>query len=102
MREFIIKSSENGLTLEKYTFKVLKNAPMSFVYKIFRKKDIKVNGHWEKEKFIVNTGDEVSIYITDAQLKEFESSKDFQASDEIVPWIIYEDKNIFFSQNFVN
>lgn len=94
MEKFIVSEKESGQTLEKYVRKVLNVAPLSFIYKTFRKKDIKVNGHWEKEKFIVNTGDEVSIYITDAQLKEFESSKDLQASDEIVPWIIYEDKNI--------
>ena len=51
MREFIINDSENGLTLEKYAFKVLKTAPMSFIYKLFRKKDIKVNGHHQDKKY---------------------------------------------------
>lgn len=94
MQKFIVSEKESGQTLEKYVRKVLKVAPLSFIYKVFRKKDIKVNGHWEKEKFVVTEGDEVSIFITDEQLKEFENKQEFQANDKIVPWILYEDKNI--------
>ena len=61
MREFVINSSENGLTLEKYVFKVLKTAPMSFIYKLFRKKDIKVNGHHQDKKYRLATDDVVAI-----------------------------------------
>ena len=72
MREFIINNSENGLTLEKYVFKVLKTAPMSFVYKLFRKKDIKVNGHHQDKKYRLVTDDKVAIYITTFNhLREF-------------------------------
>ena len=53
MQKYIVSTAESGQTLEKYVRKVLKVAPLSFIYKTFRKKDIKVNGHWEKEKYIV-------------------------------------------------
>ena len=43
MKEFVINASENGLTLEKYVYKVLPIAPMSYIQKLFRKKDVKVN-----------------------------------------------------------
>lgn len=94
MQKFIVSNAESGQTLEKYVRKVLKTAPLSFIYKTFRKKDIKVNGHWEKEKYIIHENDEVSIYITDAQLEEFERKLDLTANDQISPWIIYEDKNL--------
>ena len=68
MQEFIIQTSENGLTLEKYVFKVLPAAPLSFIYKLFRKKDVKVNGHHEDKKFRLNTNDVDTIYITDAEI----------------------------------
>ena len=90
----IITKSESGQTLEKYVRKVLNVAPLSFIYKLFRKKDIKVNGHWEKEKFVVNENDEVTIYISDEQLEEFNKKNDYQPNDLIKDWIIYEDKNI--------
>ena len=96
MREFIINSSENGLTLEKYVFKVLKTAPMSFVYKLFRKKDIKVNGHHQDKKYRLSTDDVVAIYITDQQFEEFEKDKSLNPNLKIKDWIIYEDKNVLF------
>ena len=94
MQKFVVNSSESGQTLEKYVRKVLKEAPLSFIYKLFRKKDIKVNGHWEKEKYIIQEGEEVSIYITDSQLEEFKKKVVEKKVTDISNWIIYEDKNI--------
>ena len=89
-----INEKESGQTLEKYIRKVLSTAPLSFIYKLFRKKDIKVNGHWEKEKYALNVGDEVSIYVADQQIEDFEKKNDYHPNDLIKEWIIYEDKNI--------
>ena len=96
MREFIINQSENGLTLEKYVFKVLPSAPMSFIYKLFRKKDIKVNGHHEDKKYRLSENEIVAIYITDAQFDEFQKEKSLNPNIKIKEWIIYEDKNVLF------
>ena len=94
MRSFIIHQSEEGQTLEKYVQKLLKSAPISFIYKIFRKKDIKVNGHHEDRKFIVSANDEVSIYISEEQFTDFLKEKAYVANDKIKDWIIYEDDNV--------
>ncbi len=94
MKNFKVVETESGQTLEKYVKKVLPTAPLSFIYKTFRKKDVKVNGHWEKEKYIVKTDDEISIYVTDEQLNDFENKVVYQASDAIKDWILYEDRNI--------
>ena len=96
MQEFIIQTSENGLTLEKYVFKVLPAAPLSFIYKLFRKKDVKVNGHHEDKKFRLNTNDVVAIYITDEQIKEFQKEKKLNPNLKIKDWIVYEDGNVLF------
>lgn len=96
MREFVINESENGVTLEKYVFKVLKTAPMSFIYKLFRKKDIKVNGHHQDKKYRIAANDEVAIYISDAQINEFQKEKTIEPSLAIKDWIIYEDDNVLF------
>ena len=90
----IVKKEESGQTLEKYTKKVLKNAPLSFIYKLFRKKDVKVNGHWEDKKFVVSEGDEVKIFVTDSQIEEFKQIKNTKYSEDISSWIVYEDINI--------
>ena len=96
MREFVINSSENGLTLEKYAFKVLKTAPMSFVYRLFRKKDIKVNGHHQDKKYRLETNDVVAIYITEQQFEEFLKDKELEPNTKIKDWIVYEDDNVLF------
>ena len=94
MQKFIVTNSESGQTLEKYVRKVLSDAPLSFIYKLFRKKDIKVNGHWQKEKYVLSENDEVSIFITDSQLEEFKKKAKTLVSENISNWIVYEDKNI--------
>jgi len=38
MKEFTISSREAGQRMDKYLFKVLNQAPCSFVYKMLRKK----------------------------------------------------------------
>ena len=96
MQEFVIQNSENGLTLEKYVFKVLPAAPLSFIYKLFRKKDIKVNGHHEDKKFRLTTNDVVAIYINDEQIEEFQKEKSLNPNLKIKDWIVYEDSNVLF------
>ena len=96
MQKYIVNQKESGQTLEKYVKKVLSIAPLSFIYKLFRKKDVRVNGHWQKEKYIVNENDEVSIYVTDTQLEEFSKKLSYVSSDFIKDWILYEDENVLF------
>ena len=94
MISFIIKKEEEGQTLEKFVKKVLSEAPLSFIYKLFRKKDVKVNGHWQDKKYFISSGEEVSIYITDSQLDEFKRQVESKQVEDISNWIIYEDENI--------
>lgn len=94
MISLIVKKEESGQTLEKYVKKVLSHAPMSFIYKLFRKKDVKVNGHWQDKKYIVSDGEEIKIFVADEQLEEFKSQKDIKASLDISNWVMYEDENI--------
>ena len=61
MKKFIISEQENGMKLENYMKKVLSNAPLSFIYKVLRKKDAKVNGHWQDGKYVLSTNDEVKV-----------------------------------------
>ena len=96
MREFVINTSENGVTLEKYVFKVLKTAPMSFIYKLFRKKDVKVNGHHQDKKYRLSENDVVAIYINEQQFEEFLQEKPLSPNTKIKDWIVYEDDNVLF------
>ena len=96
MRTYYIQKSEEGQTLEKYIQKLLVSAPMSFIYKLFRKKDIKVNGHHEDRKFVLSENDEVSIYIKEEQFADFLKEKSYRPNEKIKDWIVYEDENVLF------
>lgn len=94
MQKYLVKREESGQTLEKYIKKLFPLMPLSLLYKTFRKKDIKVNGHWEKEKFVINPDDEVSIYIDNDLLDSFKIDSTIIPSDEIKERVIYEDENV--------
>lgn len=49
MQKITISSNEAGQRLDKLLGKYLSNAPMSFVYKMLRKKNIKLNGKKHRE-----------------------------------------------------
>jgi len=93
MKSFTISKLEANQRVDKYVKKYLSNAPLSFVYKLFRKKDVKINSHWVKENYIVQEGDVISIYITDDQIEEFTKEKTIEKVPLSHP-IIYEDDNV--------
>lgn len=94
MQKFQVSERENGTSLEKYVRKVLNVAPLSFIYRLFRKKDVKVNGRWEDRKYVVSASDEIAIYITDEQFEEFKKNKSYSPNDALKELIIYEDNQI--------
>lgn len=79
--------------MEKYIRNWLKQAPLGFIYKAFRKKDVKVNGHWVKKDAILQEGDVLRVYVTDAQFNEFLLPRKAEKKDLPYP-IVYEDKDV--------
>ena len=93
MKEIVVPASCQGQKVEKFVRKYLPEAPLGFIYKAFRKKDIKINGHWVKKDAIINSGDVVRIYVTDAQLEDFKKERPAVKRD--FPYqIVYEDENV--------
>ncbi len=93
MKEIRVPSSSEGQRIEKFVRKYLEEAPLGFIYKAFRKKDIKINGHWVKKDAIVHEGDLVRIYVTEAQLEDFRKPR--PAEKREFPYeIVYEDENV--------
>lgn len=93
MIEKIIDKANSNQRAEKYVRRLLEKAPLSLIYKTFRKKDIKVNGHWIKKEQILMEGDVLRIYITDAQLEEFQKPREAIKSPLAYP-IVYEDDKV--------
>lgn len=94
MKEILINSNNCNQRIDKFVRKYLNDAPLSFIYKTFRKKDIKVNGHWVDKDYILKENDVVRIYIKDEALNEFNNPKKVESIKFNDLDIIYEDKNI--------
>ena len=93
MKEIVVPKNSDGQRIEKFVRKYLSEAPLGFIYKAFRKKDIKVNGHWVAKDHIVNEGDVVRIYVTDQQLEDFKKPRPAEKRDLPYP-IVYEDEGV--------
>lgn len=93
MKEIIVTKANHGQKVEKFVRKYLEDAPLSFIYKLFRIKDIKVNGKRVTKDYILQENDLLQIYVTDKQLEEF-SKKRLVVKTSVKLNVIYEDNNI--------
>ena len=93
MKEILITKENSNQRIDKYIRKFLNDAPLSLIYKTFRKKDIKINGKPVKENYILKDGDLLRIYISDSQIEEFNKPKDIKTIKSSIN-VIYEDENI--------
>ena len=94
MKEFQIKKNDARQRLDKFLTKAVKGLPASLMYKYIRTKKIKVNRARTEQKYVLQEGDVVQLFIKD----EFFDSpeKDNSALASITPklTIVYEDENI--------
>lgn len=95
MRQITITSKEEGQQLLKLLSKYLKEAPMSFLHKMLRKKNITLNGKKATGKEKVKEGDKVTLFLKEETIKIFSGKKN--SSFPIMKLdILYEDKNLLF------
>jgi 23S rRNA pseudouridine955/2504/2580 synthase len=93
MKEITIDKVNSGQKAEKFVRRYLSEAPLGYIYKAFRKKDIKANGHWIHKDYILQEGDVVRIYVTDQQLADFAKPREAEKTMLAYP-IVYEDENV--------
>ncbi|MDE6091679.1 MAG: RluA family pseudouridine synthase, partial [Ruminococcus sp.] len=93
MSTFIINENDSGQRADKFIKKALPELPKSMMYRLFRKKDIKVNGKRCDISAVLQTGDKVTVYVKQEVSEEKKHDMNFlKASDKVN--IIYEDENI--------
>lgn len=90
---FKITADEANQRIDKFLKRMLKDAPLSFIYKMFRKKDVKVNGSKAKIDYILKKDDEVSVYLKEDLLNKFHQDAILRPVKPDFT-IIYEDENI--------
>ena len=94
MIQIEISNNDQNKRLDKFVKKYLSKAPDSFIYKLFRKKDVKVNKKPKPIDYMTQLGDVITIYITKEQEESFIEKKNVETSSSMDFKVIYEDDNI--------
>lgn len=96
MQEIVIGQREAGQRLDKLLGRVLNAAPKSFLYKMLRKKNIKLNDKRAEGNERLEEGDIVRLYLSDETIASFQNHADTVKSAAILDagQIVYEDENV--------
>lgn len=92
MVNLTITKNEENQRLDRFLKKYLKNAPLSYIYKIIRK-DVKVNGKRASQDSILYEGDTVSLYMSNEEIAGYHEVKRVVKTKKQFK-IAYEDENI--------
>ena len=93
MKKLIIDENHANQRIDKYLKKLLCRAPTQMIYKMLRKKDIKVNGVRVKENYILKNQDVVELFLYEDKFQEYSQPQTiFDLKIEFD--VLYEDENI--------
>lgn len=93
MKEIRITNNEEGQRLDRFLKKYLNKANQSFIYKMIRKKNIKLNDSKAEPETVLKKDDIVQLYLSDDTIDKFREKKDLKHTD-IHFKVVYEDDNI--------
>jgi len=93
MKEIIITNNEEGQRLDRFLKKYLNKANQSFIYKMIRKKNIKLNNSKAEPEILLKKDDLVQVYLSDETISKFREKKTLKQTD-IHFGVVYEDDNI--------
>lgn len=93
MKTFSINGNDCGQRIDKFITKSLPNLPKSMMYKLIRKKDIKINGKRCQITTILNEGDTVTVFVKDELAEVKKHDLTFVNADSRLN-IAFEDENI--------
>lgn len=93
MKELIINKNDSGQRLDRFLKKYLSKANQSFIYKMIRKKNIKLNNNKAKPETTIFEGDTIQLYLADETIEKFREEIKIEKSNLDLD-IIYQDKNI--------
>lgn len=93
MKNFTINNNDCGQRIDKFILKAMPDMPKSMLYKLIRKKDIKINGKRCEISTRLCEGDIVTVFVKDELSASKKHDMSFlNASGELE--IVYEDENI--------
>lgn len=93
MVTFTVNENDSGQRVDKFVTKALPDLPKSMMYRLFRKKDIKINGRRCDISAVLQTGDVVTVYVKQELSGEKQHDMNFLKSPDSIN-AVYEDDNI--------
>nr|MDE6779840.1 RluA family pseudouridine synthase [Ruminococcus sp.] len=93
MVTFTVNENDGGQRVDKFITKALPDLPKSMMYRLFRKKDIKINGKRCDISAVLQAGDIVTAYVKQELSGEKKHDMTFLKVSGNVD-IVYEDENI--------
>ena len=104
MRLLTVRENEAGQRLDKLLAKYMEKAPMSFFYKMLRKKNITLNGKKASGSERLSVGDEIRLFLADETIDGFSGKTAGSKAGSglpqrplpsaLCPEILYEDANV--------
>ena len=94
MRIIKIEKNDAGQRLDKFLTKAVKGLPKSLMYKFIRTKKIKVNRARTEQKYVLQEGDVVQLFIKDEFFDSPERDNSALATIKPKLTVVYEDENI--------
>ncbi len=93
MREIRVGKNDSNQRLDRFLKKYMDEAGTGFIYKMLRKKNIKVNESKASPEMMIFEGDTIQLYLSDETIDKFIGTKEVRKS-KLAPRIIYEDENL--------
>ncbi len=94
MKEIIITENEKEQRIDRFLTKYLDNTTKTNIFKLIRKKRIRINGTRVKENYFLQEGDVLSIHLHENQILEMQKEEKLITAEEVDLDIVYEDDEI--------
>ncbi|MCD7778649.1 MAG: RluA family pseudouridine synthase, partial [Clostridiales bacterium] len=93
MKEIVVSGENENSRLDKFLLKYLNKAPKSLVYKLLRKKNIKLGGKKASGSEILKEGDIITLFLSDETIDSLKEERQIKKC-KINFDIVYEDNDI--------
>jgi len=94
LKEIVIKENEENQRLDRFLLKYLNNSSRTNIYKLIRKKIIKVNGKKVKENYFLGLNDKIQIYLSDESINNLIKEEKNVNIEKVNLDIVYEDEEL--------
>lgn len=94
LKEYIVDENESGQRIDRFLLKLFKNTTRGNIYKLLRKKVIRLNGRKASPEQFVMEKDVLQVHLSDEQLKAFFKEEEMISATDAGLDIVYEDAEI--------